>query len=46
VTIGYSDSSRCLFVVTAEVEDDEARIISAREATRHEEKLYQEDRYR
>lgn len=44
--IGYSAESRCLFVVVVEVEDDAVRIISAREATRHEKKLYQEDAYR
>lgn len=44
--IGYSSVSRCLFVVAVEFDEDGARIISAREATRHEKKLYQEDVYR
>ena len=43
--IGYSAAHRCLFVVSVEW-DGGARIISAREATRHEKKLYEEDVYR
>ena len=43
--IGYSATSRCLFVVSVELEN-KARIVSAREATRYEKKLYQEDAYR
>jgi uncharacterized DUF497 family protein len=45
VVVGYSAANRCLFVVSVEFGNN-ARIVTARKATRHEEKLYEEDRYR
>jgi uncharacterized DUF497 family protein len=38
---GYSSESRMLFVVFIEVEEDVVRIISARKATPHERKKYE-----
>lgn len=39
--IGYSNQGRVLFVVTVEIHEDHQHIISARKATRHERKAYQ-----
>ncbi len=41
--IGYSATSRLLFVVFIEVEDDVVRIISARKADSHERKRYRKN---
>jgi len=43
ILIGYSREQRLLFVVHAEVESDSIRIISARKATKHEKKHYEND---
>jgi uncharacterized protein len=43
ILIGYSRARRLLYVVHAEVTADRIQIISARKATRHEKKAYQED---
>lgn len=42
VTLGYSLKRRLLFVVHTEVADDFIRIISARKATLHERRQYEE----
>lgn len=39
--VGYSNQGRVLFVVTIEQHEDHFHIISARKATRHERKNYQ-----
>jgi uncharacterized DUF497 family protein len=41
--IGYSEQRRLLYVVHAEVLQDEIRIISARRATQHEKSHYEKD---
>jgi uncharacterized DUF497 family protein len=41
--IGHSQNSGLLFVVHLVREDDAIRIISAREATREERRLYEDD---
>ena len=43
ILIGYSRQQRLLYVVYAEVTRDAIRIISARKATRHEKKRYEND---
>ena len=43
ILIGLSSRLRLLYVVHAEVTRDVIRIISARKATRHEKKRYEED---
>ena len=43
VLIGYSRVHRLLYVVHAEVGADRIRIISARKATKHEKKHYEND---
>ena len=43
ILIGYSGAHRLLYVVHAEVAADRIRIISARKATKHEKKAYQDD---
>ena len=40
--IGHSDHRRMLYVVTVEEYDNQARILSAREAESHERKEYEE----
>jgi uncharacterized protein len=42
--IGYSDHHRALYVVTVEENDDQARILSAREAEPYERKEYEEEK--
>jgi len=42
VLIGVSDKSRVLYTVFAELTDDVVRIISARKATTHERRRYEE----
>lgn len=42
VAIGMSSSVRLLYVVHVELDGDTTRIISARKATRHERKRYEE----
>ena len=41
--LGHSLRSRVLYVVTVEKDDDEIRIVSAREATSNERKGYEEE---
>ena len=41
--LGHSDRSRLLYVVTVERDDDEIRIVSARQATSSERKKYEEE---
>jgi uncharacterized DUF497 family protein len=43
VLIGVSEKERLLFTVFVEIADDEIRIISARKATRHERRRYEEE---
>jgi uncharacterized DUF497 family protein len=43
VLIGVSERDRVLFTVFAEVADDGVRIISARKATTHERRRYEEE---
>jgi len=43
VLIGYSRQQRLLYVVHAEVEVQAIRIISARKATKHEKRRYEDD---
>jgi uncharacterized DUF497 family protein len=43
ILIGYSRRQRIIYVVYAEVTLEAIRIISARKATRHEKKHYQDD---
>jgi uncharacterized protein len=43
ILIGYSKRSRLLYVVHAAVAAETIRIISARKATRHEKKHYEQD---
>jgi uncharacterized DUF497 family protein len=43
ILIGYSEQPRLLYVVHAEVQRDVIRIISARRATKHEKKHYEND---
>jgi uncharacterized DUF497 family protein len=43
ILIGYSELRRLLYVVHAEVQQDVIRIISARRATKHEKKHYEND---
>ena len=40
--IGYSNRGRVLFVVTVETDEDAFRIISARKATSHERRRYED----
>jgi hypothetical protein len=42
ILLGMSSSSRVLVVVHAELDDETIRIISARRATRHERRAYEE----
>lgn len=42
IIIGLSGSERILFCVYAEIHDDEIRIISARQASDHERREYEE----
>ena len=43
VLVGVSEKSRVLYTVFAELVDDVVRIISARRATRHERRRYEEE---
>jgi uncharacterized DUF497 family protein len=43
ILIGHSKANRLLYVVHAEVQLDRIRIISARKATKHEKKHYEND---
>lgn len=43
ILIGYSRQLRLLYVVHAEVEVQAIRIISARKATKHEKRRYEDD---
>lgn len=43
ILIGYSRQQRLLYVVHAEVEVQAIRIISARKATKHEKRRYEND---
>ncbi len=43
ILIGYSEQGRLLYVVHAEVLQNEIRIISARRATKHEKSHYEND---
>lgn len=44
VVIGYTATSQLLFVVHVEATSDRLRLISARRATPHERRQYEEDR--
>lgn len=43
VLIGVSDKEKLLFTVFVEIAEDAIRIISARKATRHERRRYEEE---
>ena len=42
IALGMSEQQRVLFVVHVELSDDETRIISARRASKHERRHYEE----
>jgi len=42
ILIGQSDAARLLFAVFVEIVDDEIRLVSARRASAHERKRYEE----
>jgi uncharacterized DUF497 family protein len=44
ILVGQSKESGLLFVVHVDVSDDEVRLISAREVTKYERRLYEERR--